>query len=84
MKPLAINWTKHLSEERKEDFEKTLRNNTLIFDRLKAILEEWDTDILNMQTTKSQYGSPSWAALQAHLNGNREMLKKLKDLISFY
>jgi hypothetical protein len=85
VKPLAINWTKHLSDpQRKQDFEGTLRNNTLVFDRLKAIIQEWDTAILDMQTTKAQYASPAWSHLQAHLNGSREMLKKMKDLIDFY
>jgi hypothetical protein len=85
MKPLAINWTKHLSDpQRKEDFEKTLRNSTLVLDRLKAILTEWEAQLAAEGSTKDQYSSPAWSHLQAHRNGERGTLKKVRELLDFY
>lgn len=83
MKNIPLDWLMHLPPERKEDFEKTLRNNSLLFSRLNAIIEEWERQLNVSETTKDQYLSPTWSHLQAHKNGNREQLKKLKDLISF-
>lgn len=83
MKALQVDWTKHLTDpDRREDFEKTLRNNTLIFKRLTDIITEWEQVILSEDRSKTQYQSPAWSELQAHRNGNLETLKKLKDLIS--
>jgi hypothetical protein len=85
VKPLKLDWTKHLHDpQRKEDFEKTLRNSTLILDRLRTIMTEWEQSILAEETSKDQYTSGSWAMLQAHRNGNREIIKKVKDLTDIY
>ena len=84
MKPLLIEWTEHLdTAEKRENFEKTLRNNTLIFARMQDILNKWEASILREETTKDQYATACWPQLQAHRNGNRETIKKLRDLISF-
>lgn len=85
MKPLLIEWTKHLSDpDQKENFEKTLRNNTLVLARLRDIVDEWEQTILREETKSDQYSTANWAMLQAHKNGNREIIKRLKDLISFF
>jgi len=85
MKPLQTDWLKHLSEpDRRESFEKTLRNNTLVFARLQDIITEWEETILRQETKPDQYSVANWAELQAHRNGNREIIQKLKDLISFF
>jgi hypothetical protein len=84
MSGLQVLWTKHLPDaDRREDFEKTLRNNTLIFRRLTDILTEMEQSIYSETRGTAQYNSPAWDCLQAHRNGNLETLKKLKDLISF-
>lgn len=84
MKPIKLDWIKHISDpQRREDFEKTLRNSTLIFTRQNEILDEWERVLLNEETKKDQYSFGSWQCLQAHRNGNREIIQKLRDLISF-
>lgn len=83
MKPLQLDWLKHLPLERQKGFEELLRNNPLIFARLHDILSEWEQVVASEETSKDQYETGSWAMLQAHRNGNREIIKKLKDLISF-
>lgn len=83
MKSIPVDWIKHLPQERQKDFESILRNSSLLFARLNEITTEWERALDADDTTKPQYSSPAWAYLQAHKNGNREMIKKLKDLISF-
>ena len=84
MKPLKLDWTKNLPPERKQGFEDALRNSTLVIDRLRQIMNEWEQSLLAEETTKDQYSSPSWAMLQAHRNGSREIIKKVRDLTDFY
>lgn len=84
MKGLSVEWTKHLKDpDRKAGFEKTLRNNTLIMDRLYDILTEWERLVLASETNPADYDAASWSHKQAHRNGNREIIKKLKDLVGF-
>lgn len=83
MKPLQTDWIKTLPVERREDFEKLLRNSTTVFHRQLEILSEWENAILSEERTKTQYEIANWDKLQAHRNGNLEIIKKLKDLISF-
>lgn len=84
MNRLSVEWTKHLQDPaRKEGFEKALRNNTLIMDRLYDILTEWERGVLAAETSPAEYDAASWSHKQAHRNGNREIIKKLKDLVGF-
>lgn len=81
---LPLSWTRHLADQdRREDFEKVLRNNSLLFKRLNQIAQEWEAALNSEEASKDQYLSPSWSHLQAHRNGSRDTIKKLKDLISF-
>lgn len=82
---MDIQWTSHLQDQqKKEDFEKVLRNNTLIFDRMFAILQQWEDDINKKERGQEQYKQAGWMPQMAHRNGNKEIIHKLKDLISFY
>jgi len=85
MSGLLMEWTNHLQDpQKKEDFEKTLRNNTLIFDRMNAILDQWEADINKMDRGKEQYKQAGWMPYMAHRNGNKEIIQRMRDLISFY
>lgn len=79
-------WTKHLNssgKEAQEAFEKTLRNSTLVLNRLRQILDERENSINQQEFSISDYDSNSWHYKQAHRNGQRSMLKEIKDLIKF-
>lgn len=85
MKALQIEWVKHLTDpDQKENFEKTLRNSTLVLARLRDIVDEWETTILREETKPDQYAVANWQLLQAHRNGDRERIKKLRDLLDFF
>lgn len=85
MKNLDMAWVRDAkTEDQKKDFEQYLRNNTRLFDKLNAIMDEWEDALDKQERSKDQYDVTNWQALQAHRNGNVEIIQKLRDLISFY
>lgn len=82
---MDIQWTSHLQDQQaKDDFEKVLRNNTLIFDRMHAILNQWEADINKKDRGQEQYKQAGWMPAMAHRFGNKETIQRMRDLISFY
>jgi hypothetical protein len=79
---LSLEWFKDIPTERKEEFERALRSSTTIVSQLLHLLDTWELD-LNAQETIVDYDTPSWAAKQAHRNGDRARIRKLRDLLSF-
>lgn len=83
MKQLSLEWTKHIRDpQKKKDFETTIRNSSVIVDRLREILIEWDQEISNSQI-KDDFNEPAYAYHQAAYNADRRRIKKLIDLLSF-
>lgn len=83
MRNLSLEWTRNLKDpKRKEDFEKTLRNSTVAINRLLEILDEWEEELDKEESSRSNYG-PGWDYQQAHRNGDRSRLRKLRDLLGF-
>lgn len=83
-KTLALSWTNHLKGDAKKDFEGLVRNSTTVLGRLKTIIEQREADILKDESSPKDYDSPSWAYKQAHNNGRKEELRRLKELLSFF
>jgi hypothetical protein len=80
---MITQWTKNLrTEEDKKRFESTLQGSKIILDRLQQLLEEEEKDIDYSETNLGTYETPNWAAKQAHKNGQRAMLQKIKSLIN--
>lgn len=76
-------WTKNLkTSEEKERFENTLRGSKIVLERLTQMLDEEQTGIDQFEMTTASYNSPNWAEKQAHKNGQRAMLRKIKLLIN--
>lgn len=80
VKRLTTLWTQGLSGKEKEDFEFIIRNNTQLLSRLQEILLEKGDEILRNETTEDQYEIPNWQFLQAHRNGQKEMIRVLLKL----
>lgn len=82
MRQLATVWTKHLkSTKEKQDFERLVRNNTVVFSRLVNILKEKQE--ANNKLNVADYDSPSWAFKQADRNGYERAIQDLLDLFNF-
>jgi hypothetical protein len=74
-------WTQNLvSPDEKERFKNYLLSVRPIIDRQNEILQQWDDELTNKETSEDQYNSPSWAMLQADRNGYRRALRKVKQL----
>lgn len=76
-------WTKNLRDpEVKKRFESTLWGSKPVLDRLAQLLSEEEADIDRTEMMPDSYDNPSWSHKQAHKNGQRAMLRKIKMLIN--
>jgi hypothetical protein len=79
---LSLEWFRGIPPEKKEDFERHLRNSRTALNQLLNLLDLWEEEISRSETT-ADYDTPSWAAKQAHRNGDKSRIRKLRDLLSF-
>lgn len=81
MSNLNTRWTKGLQGEKKDNLEKLVRNSHIVLSRLKDILEE---DLESFQKVgETDYESPGWAYLQAHMNGKQDYARQVLRLLAF-
>jgi len=79
---MHLRWVDNLkTEKERQSFFDTLKNNRFVLKRLKEILEE-ELGKLN-KLSESSYDSPSWAYLQADINGQKRQITRVLDLLSF-
>lgn len=71
-------WFRGLSADDKDLLKRQI-SNSLIADRLREIILEWER---GLPVTQVDYDSPSWAYRQAHQNGMSEILNKLKSILT--
>lgn len=83
MKKLSVEWFKNIPEDKREGFELAIRNSTLALGRLYDILIEWEEELNRAEAKVDDYDTPSWPHKQAHRNGDRSRIRKLRDLLSF-
>jgi hypothetical protein len=83
MRPLAVDWTKRVPEDRKPAFVETIRNSTTALGRLWEILDEWEDDLTRQETKVSDFDTPNWELRCAYRLGDRSRIRKLRDLLSF-
>lgn len=77
------NWTNNLKDPSEaERFRKYLYGSKSILERQYQLLTDMENELDKSETDTSSYDSPSWAARQAHKNGFRECLQKIKKLIT--
>jgi hypothetical protein len=75
---LSILWTKDLKGKDKEDLEATIRNSTVIREKLTQIIDDL---IKNTTTTDVDFDNPNWAYRQANLIGQRKAYNEIRKLI---
>jgi hypothetical protein len=75
-------WTSHLkSDEAKQNFENQIINSVDVLRRLNAILNHYEKSLDRTETSIDTYALPNWEHRQAHKNGNREIIQRIKTLI---
>lgn len=83
MKKLSIEWFTGLPPERKEDFEKLVRNSTILLRQLNVILDKWEDELNSAESKSADYDTPSWSHKQADRNGDRRRIRRMRELLSF-
>jgi hypothetical protein len=80
---MYADWTSHLDNTEKENFEKSVFASRRVLDRLRALLEIREKSMDRYENGLKQFENPNWAERQAFQNGirsEREYLKKLINL----
>ena len=80
---ISLEWLKGIPSDKKDDFEQIIRHSTIMATRLLELCDEWEADLDRAEAKVSDYDSPSWGYKQAHRNGDRSRIRKLRDLLSF-
>lgn len=80
---IPSDWIKSIPEKERKDFEDVLRNSTYVLSRLQNILKEKVDNLDRKEVDLTAYENPSWAYLQAHLNGKRSGLLEALRLLEF-
>lgn len=76
-------WTTHLkSEEDIKKFKRSLHSALTALDRLDQILSEIDGGLVNQELSLKLYDTPNWDNKQAHINGQRSVIRTIKTLIN--
>jgi hypothetical protein len=83
MKGLNGRWTRGVSHEAKarQNVYHTVLGARGAWELLREILDEVSSEVNKAQSTEPDYHDAAWAYRQAHLNGKKEMLATVKDLI---
>lgn len=83
MRNLSTEWFSGITAENKQRFEDTLRNSGTMVRQLLVLIDKWEEELDAAESKITDYDNPSWSAKQAHRNGDRSRLRKLRDLLSF-
>jgi hypothetical protein len=76
-------WTRHIRDPvKKADFEKVIRNSSLLLSRLKEILEEEKRSLDSQDASLESFSDPNWPYKQAFNLGQKARIEKLISLIS--
>ena len=83
MKGISTEWIRGLPKDEQVEFEKSLRHSTAVLSRLVQLLDEQTNSLDRVENSIEVYDSPSWAYKQAHINGERSRLTKIRQLFNF-
>jgi hypothetical protein len=80
---ISVEWFIDVPTDRKDQIEAALRSSPVIVRQLNKLLDRWENDLNAAESRISDYETPSWGEKQAHRNGDRSRIRKLRDLLSF-
>jgi hypothetical protein len=81
---MISDWTRHLHSEQKDDFARTIRSSTVALNRLRDLVSEYENELDRIELKLDTYDTPSWAYKQAHINGRRQELQRIKSLVTLH
>lgn len=75
-------WTKHISDEKqKEQFKNEILGSKRVLERLSVLVDQLDYGLAEEEISPKAYDNPNWAYRQAHANGVKAALRKIKTLL---
>jgi predicted metal-dependent HD superfamily phosphohydrolase len=83
---LQIGWFRpeHTKDEKKKnDFESTIRNSTVVLDRLLEILTAQEESLNSFESNLENYDD-GWLAKQAYVNGRKSHICDLRKLLTIH
>jgi hypothetical protein len=76
-------WTAHLQDPSEiERFERSLQGSRVVLDRLLEMLDDKDTSMTNVELSLDAYDNTNWPYRQAHINGYKSCLKRIRKIIT--
>lgn len=76
-------WTRHLhTEQEKELFKNQVLGSKQVLKRLQELINEIDAEQDKIERNTQIYDNPNWAYRQAHLNGFKDCLHKMKVIVN--
>ena len=81
-KKFQLKWFKGLDEKQAKQLRDILTHNTIFFDRFMEILNEFEEELEGREYSLEDYTDPSWAYKQAHINGQKALINKVKRLFN--
>jgi len=80
---MMVDWLKPYTGEDRAKYERELRSSTFVIQRLKELIEEYDTEVVNTEERNmAGYDKPAWPYKQAHVNGRRQELNRFRQLMN--
>ena len=74
-------WTKHISDDKeKEQFKNEVLGSKRVLERLSVLIDQLDYGLSEEEISPKVYDNPNWAYRQAHANGVKFALRKIKTL----
>lgn len=84
MRALATDWFVGARDEREKKVrEELIRASSTMAMVVLEILDRWEDELNRQEINKDDYDSPNWSHKQAHRNGERSRIKKVRDLFAF-
>lgn len=74
-------WTTGLSKNEKKELEYAINNSSVVFNRLRHILDQRLEASIADQHSQLKYETPNWPLLQADYIGYQ---RAIKDLLTFF
>lgn len=78
---MYIGWTKDIPIEDKVDAEKNIRSALMTLN-LERFLDDEVAQLDRQEIDPSVYDTPNWNYRQAHKNGYRQAIEKIRKIIS--
>ena len=80
---LSVEWYHGVQKENHPNLEASLFNAGFIQQQVLRLCDRWEEELDAQESKLTDYDTPSWAAKQAHRNGDRSRIRKIRELFSY-